>query len=62
MELLDTVLDTWRSFAMRFSAACFGCLPSFCCCKSIHARRGEFLIQSMTFIFLEMATTPYDNV
>ena len=52
MEPLDTVLDTWR----------FGCSPSSCCCKSIHARRGEFLIQSMTFIFLEMATTPYNNV
>ena len=46
------VLDTWRSFAMRFSAVFFGCSPSSCCCKSIHARRGEFLIQSMTFIYL----------
>ena len=55
MEPLDTVLDTWRSFAIRFSAVCFGCSPSSCCCKSIHARRGECLIQSVTFIFLEMA-------
>ena len=62
MEPLDTVLDTWRSFALRFSAVCFGCSPSTCCCKSIHARRVEFLIQSMTFIFLDMATTPYNNV
>ena len=43
MEPLDTVLDTWRSFAIRFSAVCFGCSPSSCCCKSIHARRGECL-------------------
>ena len=55
MEPLDTVLDTWRSFATRFSAVCFGCSPSSCCCKLIDARRGECLIQSMTFIFLEMA-------
>ena len=52
MEPLDAVLDTWRSFAIRFSAVCFGCSPSSCCCKSIHARRGECLIQSMTFIYL----------
>ena len=57
MEPLNTVLDTWRSFAMRFSAVCFaGVLPSSCRCKSIYARKGEFLIQSMTVIFLEMAT------
>ena len=24
---LDTVLGAWRSFAMRFSAVCFGCSP-----------------------------------
>ena len=61
MEPLDTVLDTWRLFAMRFSAVCFGCSPSSCscCCKSIHTRRGEFLILSMTFIFLDMATKDY---
>ena len=57
MEALDTVLDSWRSFPMKFSGVGFaGGSPSSCCCKSIHARRGEFLIQSMTFIFLEMAT------
>ena len=57
MEPLDTVLETWRSFAMKFSEVCFaGCSPSSCYCKSIYARRGEVLIPSMTFIFLEMAT------
>ena len=34
MEPLDTVLDTWRSFVIRFYAVCFGCWPSSCCCKS----------------------------
>ena len=48
--------------AIFCSAVCFGCSPASCYCKSIHARRGEFLIQSMTFIFLEMATFPYNNV
>ena len=50
MEPLDTVLDSWRSFAVRFSTVCFGCSPSSCCCKSIHARRGEFQIQSITYL------------